>query len=124
MTQKTLSGLLLIVIVTLISYKAYSSNKAVKASLDISYTEGLTKEPAKGNLNSHSMPLSPLRPAKESHGKTHTPQMDELAHMHKFHKERVKKIKKHHSKFWILSKLILILCHISILIIAYLHATH
>ena len=61
-------------------------------------------------------------PAEKSH--SHTPTMDETPHIHRFHKERVKKIKKHHSKFWVLSKLILIVCHISILVIAYLHATH
>ncbi|HEX7903545.1 MAG TPA: hypothetical protein VF487_06675 [Chitinophagaceae bacterium] len=61
-------------------------------------------------------------PAEKSH--SNTPTMDETAHIHRFHKERVRKIKKHHSKFWVLSKLILIVCHISILVIAYLHATH
>jgi len=58
------------------------------------------------------------------HGKTATPHLDELPHIHKFHKERVKKIKKHQGKFWLLSKLILVLCHLSILLIAYLHVTH
>jgi len=62
--------------------------------------------------------------AKTTHGKTGTPHSDELPHIHKFHKERVKKIKKHQGKFWLLSKLILVICHLSILLIAYLHVVH
>ena len=124
MTQKTLSGLLLIVIVSLISYKAYSSNHTVKASLEINPETGLTQEPVKGDFDSHNTPFFPAQESKESHGKAHAPQMDERAHIHKFHKERVKKIKKHHSKFWLVSKLILVLCHLSALVIAFLHITH
>jgi hypothetical protein len=78
----------------------------------------------KGSDRAHSLPYFPARESKESHSKASTPQMDEVAHIHKFHKERVKKMKKHHSKYWFLSKLILVLCHLSILVIAYLHITH
>jgi len=56
--------------------------------------------------------------------KGHTPAMNELAHIHHFHKERVKKIKRHHGKYWLLSKLLLIICHITLLVIAYLHVIH
>lgn len=69
-------------------------------------------------------PFSHEADSKVPHGKMQTPHSEELPHIHKFHKERVKKIKRHHSKFWLLSKLILVLCHLSILVIAYLHATH
>lgn len=124
MTQKTLSGLMLIVIVFFISYKASSSGHTVKASLDITYTQGLTKEPVAGNLMNNKAPYFPAPESKDSHGKSVTPQMDEVAHIHKFHKERVKKIKKHHNKFWILSKIILVICHLSVLVIAFLHVTH
>ena len=40
-----------------------------------------------------------------------------------FHKERVKKVKRHHKKVWTISMLILVLCHISILVMAYMHVT-
>lgn len=73
------------------------------------------------------MKAAPVHQDKKPHGggsKSHTPAMDETAHIHRFHKERVKKIKKHHSKYWLLSKLLLILCHLALLVIAYLHATH
>ena len=64
----------------------------------------------------------PFQPVPKAHG--HTPTMDELAHIHHFHKGRVKKLKRHHKKCWALSKLLLVLCHIAILVIAYLHAIH
>jgi len=72
----------------------------------------------------HKVPLHTESHSQAPHGKTTIPHMEELPHIHKFHKERVKKIKKHHSKYWLLSQLILALCHISILVIGYLHATH
>lgn len=50
--------------------------------------------------------------------------VDELAEIHRFHKERVKNHKKHGRKFWILSKLLLIVCHLTILVCAFLHLTH
>lgn len=56
--------------------------------------------------------------------KKHKPATEELAHIHHFHKERVKKIKQHHKKYWALSKLLLILCHLALLVIAYQHFTH
>lgn len=52
------------------------------------------------------------------------PATEELAHIHHFHKERVKKLKQHHQKCWIASKLILILCHLALLVIAYSHIGH
>lgn len=73
------------------------------------------------------MKAAPIHQDKKPHGtagKSHTPTMDETAHIHRFHKERVKKIKKHHAKFWLLTKVLLILCHLALLVIAYLHATH
>jgi hypothetical protein len=63
-------------------------------------------------------------PSKAPHGKVHAPHSEELPHIHKFHKDRVKKMKKHHGKFWLLSKLLLALCHLSILVISYLHVAH
>ena len=59
----------------------------------------------------------------QSH-KLHAPLMEELAHIHRFHKERVKKLRKHHRKCWLSAKLLLILCHLALLICGYLHATH
>ena len=52
---------------------------------------------------------------------SHTPAMDETPHIHHFHKQRIRKIRKHHGKFWILSQLLLVVCHLTILYIGYLH---
>ena len=49
---------------------------------------------------------------------------EELAHIHHFHKERVKKIRRHHEKFWIVAKVLLVVCHVVLLICAFLHVAH
>ena len=63
-------------------------------------------------------------PVKEKEEKTTPPKIEELAHIHHFHKERVKKMKRHHKKFWLLSKLLLAICHLLILALAFIHLTH
>ena len=68
--------------------------------------------------------LPPVTQSQHPVEKGHTPALNELAHIHHFHKERVKKIKRHHGKFWLLSQLLLIVCHVALLVIAYLHITH
>jgi hypothetical protein len=65
----------------------------------------------------HSQPIAP-------HKKATGPSMEELPHIHRFHKERVKKIRRYYNKFWALAKFIVVLCHIGLLILGYLHATH
>jgi Na+/H+ antiporter NhaC len=101
-----------------------NSNKSVTG------TENVTKESNTGNHSepaaSKSVPNAPVTktvPPVHPEEKGHTPKLDELAHIHRFHKERVKKVKRHHKKVWSLSMLILVLCHISILIMAYMHVT-
>lgn len=66
--------------------------------------------------------------AKSHHGgeKAHSnvPSWDELAHIHHFHHNRMKKIRRHFSKYVFLSRLFLFICHAAILIVSYLHVTH
>ena len=69
------------------------------------------------------MPVTRTVPPVHPEEKGHTPKLDELPHIHHFHKERVKKVKRHHKKVWTISMLILVLCHISILIMAFMHVT-
>ena len=69
------------------------------------------------------VPVTKTVPPLHPEEKGHTPKLEELPHIHHFHKERVKKIKRHHKKCWTLSMLLLVLCHISILIMAYMHVT-
>ncbi len=61
-------------------------------------------------------------PVEKHH--SHVPTMDETPHIHHYHKERVKKNKKHHTKIWYLSMFLIAVCQVSLLIIAYLHVTH
>ncbi|HEX4875865.1 MAG TPA: hypothetical protein VFV31_04285 [Chitinophagaceae bacterium] len=55
---------------------------------------------------------------------SHVPSWDELAHIHHFHKNRMKKIRRHYSKCVFLSKLLLFVCHAAILFVSYLHVIH
>jgi hypothetical protein len=124
MTQKTLSSIIFLMIFSLASTTALAGGHTAKAE-----TELASKEVKATAMPDHSdagkkAPVFPEPYPKVPHGKAHVPQMEELPHIHKFHKERVKKMKKHHSKYWLLSQVLLALCHLSILVIGYLHATH
>lgn len=123
MTHTTLSHVLVSLFVSGLFYAVVASdhtgaNQATTTSKEIN-TMVTDHSPA-----GKSMPMSADAHSKTPHAEKQVPQMEELPHIHKFHKERVKKIKKHHSKYWLLSQLLLALCHISILIIGFLHATH
>ena len=63
-------------------------------------------------------------PEDASEHKAHGPKLEEVPHIHHFHKERVRRSKRHHKKFWALSKLLLLLCHVALLMMAYMHAAH
>jgi hypothetical protein len=125
MTQKTLYSIILTMILSLYSYVVLANGHTTKTA-----TEQTSKEAKTTSATDHSdaakkMPVSATDShSKVPHGKTHVPHMEELPHIHRFHKERVKKIKKHHSKLWFLSQALIVLCHISILVIGFLHATH
>jgi hypothetical protein len=124
MTQKTLSSIIFSMIFSLASYSVLAGGHTVKRETEPTSKEvKITAGPDHSEAGKKA-PVFPEPYPKVPHGKAHVPQMEELPHIHKFHKERVKKIKKHHSKYWLLSQVLLALCHLSILIIGYLHATH
>jgi hypothetical protein len=123
MTRYPLFSILFLVAVSVVinttsreDRKAFMASAYSIKSADFSHSEPI----------GHDLPLShipaakPTEPVKESHGT----KLEEVAHIHHFHKERVKKLKRHHEKFWILSKILLILCHLLLLVVAYLHVTH
>lgn len=122
MTQTAKYGFILVVIFSLFSQFAFAAVHTIQTSIENGFIDSHSKQPV-DNSGTSKMPVFPAPHNKAPHGKMHTPQMDELAHMHKFHKERVKK-SKNKEKYWLLSKILLVLCHLSILVIAYLHATH
>lgn len=61
-------------------------------------------------------------PGEGHHSKA--PKIDETPHIHRFHKERVKKVSKHHTKLWYLSKMLIVICQISLLVIGFMHMMH
>ncbi|HUR66919.1 MAG TPA: hypothetical protein VMZ03_11285 [Chitinophagaceae bacterium] len=120
MTHRKYFSIAFILIYVLFSLAAKANTNSKDNSETQSVKTEKSSEPAQGK---HS-PLTQEEHSKVPHGKTHTPHSEELPHIHKFHKDRVKKIKKHHSKYWLLSQAILFLCHAAILYISYLHAAH
>ncbi len=89
-----------------------------KNSSQIEPVKNRAEVPVKGipvNAGSHA-------PVEKGHG--HTPAIDETPHIHHYHKNRVKKLKRHHGKAWFLGQALVIFCNLVLLLIAYLHAAH
>lgn len=124
MTQRTLSAIIFIVIFSLASTALEAAGHTAEKLPVQSNSEVKTQANADQPDMAKKAPVHTGSQPKAPHGKTHAPQMEELPHIHKFHKERIRKIKKHHGKYWLLSQAIIVLCHLSILVIGYLHATH
>ena len=124
MTQKIVSSFIFLMIFSFASYTVNSVGNTAKSGIEKSDNQVKAQTSTDFTGSNNKMPVFPAPQPKVPHGKLHAPHMEELPHIHKFHKERVKKIKKHHSKYWLLSKILIVLCHLSILVIAYLHATH
>jgi len=111
------------------SFASFTASASNKKSSTVTVND--SKETGNSNNSvpvsaSNSVPNAPVTktvPPVHPEEKGHTPKIDELPHIHHFHKERVKKVKRHHKKVWTISMLLLVLCHISILIMAYMHVT-
>lgn len=50
--------------------------------------------------------------------------INELGKIHRFHKERMKKENRNFEKYWLIIKILIIICHISLLVHAFMHLTH
>lgn len=99
------------------------NNKSTETSINDTKDNG-TKHSQESNTASkttHNNPVTNTVPHAHPEDKGHSPKLHELPHIHHFHRERVKKVKRHHKKVWSLSVLLLAICHISILIMAYTH---
>jgi hypothetical protein len=125
MTQKSFTSFLFIVIFVTIANHSSATGNHELSSVDNHYNVSATTTPDEPVRADMSQPIIPAaRPIVPHEHKSESPKMEELAHIHHFHKERVKKIKRHHKKFWLLSKLFIIVCHLLLLICAYMHVTH
>jgi hypothetical protein len=123
MKHKSFISFAITIIYVLFSFAANAGNNAASETQGDHNKIPSQEQTHKADAGKH-IPGSSEGHSNSSHGKTHTPHSEELPHIHKFHKERVKRIKKHHGLCWLLTKVILALCHLSILVIAYLHAAH
>jgi len=127
MTQKTLSSLIFTIAFSLSSFAVLANSHSTKTETEQTSKEVKTTANTDHSGEAKKMPVSASDSdshSKAPHGKTNAPHMEELPHIHKYHRERVKKIKKHHTKLWILSQALVVICNLSILVIAYLHLTH
>jgi hypothetical protein len=99
---------------------AFAGNSAIQNKEQSSFETGSSQE---------ELPIKPVSMPgaiglKPPVHKMQLPVMEELPKLHRFHKERVKKLKKHHKKCWISAKLLLVVCHVALLVCAFMHATH
>jgi hypothetical protein len=125
MTRQTLSFIFLILF---LQTPDLNSIKPASAIHDAPHQAAITMKTSATGQADHSAPVthSPAKDVgfKSTEHKIHLLKIEELAKIHRFHKERVKKIKRHHHKYWTLAKAILVVCHLALLISAFLHLTH
>lgn len=99
---------------------AFAGNSAIQNREDLSFISASAQEGSP--VEPVSMPGSlGLKPPVH---KMQLPVTEELPKVHRFHRERVKKLKKHHKKCWVSAKLLLLVCHVALLVCAFMHATH
>jgi hypothetical protein len=125
MTQYKIIGIFITAIVMTISMNSNAASHRELSSAEKQINASAATTPVEPVHNSADIPLIPATHSSKSHdGKSQPPRAEELAHIHHFHKERVKKIKRHHEKFWFLSQVLLVICHLLILLMAYTHVFH
>jgi hypothetical protein len=74
--------------------------------------------------NKEDTPWLPDAQPARGHKERQQQKTEELAHIHHFHKERVKKVSRHHSLIWMISKILITICHLVLLLCAFLHLSH
>lgn len=123
MTHKKYFGLALTIVYILFSFSAHAGSGPVRHSNETTASSQAEKHAGQDAAGKQGAAASDGH-AKAPQGKSQVPHSEELPHIHKFHKERVKKLKKHHGKCWFLSQALLFICHAAVLYISYLHLTH
>jgi hypothetical protein len=123
MTHKIIICILLLVTVSPVSNMASAGQQRMAQTEEMHIQKTASQQTA-GQQSHSKMPVSASHPQDVPHGKAaRVPHMDEIPHIHRYHKERVRR-KVHHSKLWILSKAVVVICQLSLLLIAYMHLTH
>ena len=127
MTQRIIICILFLVIVSSGNYRAGAGQQADRKSTEMHISQNQPAAAHSSNAHTQKMPGSATASGQhhEGHGKAaRVPHMEELPHIHKYHKGRVKKVRVHHRRIWILAKALVVVCHLTLLWIAYLHLTH
>ncbi|MES1197944.1 MAG: hypothetical protein ABUL41_01550 [Chitinophagaceae bacterium] len=124
--MKLNSSFSILFLITLLMSVSNSSAAGINTTSSVSKTKKmiLISIESETTMNDQPQPLQPVTRQEEPVKKPHLQKTEELAHIHHFHKERVKKLKRHHKKFWLLSKVLLIVSHLLILVCAYMHLVH
>ncbi len=126
MTPKnTILSLILLMFFLTFSPHATQVSAATSGKFNMEGTASMaaSSEPAPKGSSSQNMEF-PDSGLKSTHAKLHLLKIEELGKIHRFHKERVKKSKRHPNKLWIIAKLVIISCQIALLIHAFMHLTH
>ena len=125
MTQRIIITILFLVTVSLGSNNA-RAGKLAAAKVNNSYTTQLELTDVKDiPVPVKPQPIMPSSAPDSPHGKAlKAPQLEELPHIHRYHRERVKKNVAHQGKFWFLGQVLVVLSQLSLLFIAYMHITH
>src|SRR5687768_14226577 len=116
--------ILFLVIFLMSSQAGHSATKTSGSAYASFITAATMNTVADHAIPDMALPVPPATKPEQHSKKPHNPKLEEVAHIHHFHKERVKKLKRHHKKCWAFSKIVLILCHIALLVMAYMHVTH
>ena len=123
MKHNSFFSILFLAMLLLSSQTGLASGQTAISTKGTQAKEKMMTTGAGSETSGMNSPTIPATRNEEPVRKLHMIKTEELAHIHHFHKERVKKLKKHHKKCWRLSKILLILCHIALLVIAYMHVT-
>jgi hypothetical protein len=127
MTTKIFFSIFFLVMILKASFNASANVNTVVSSKVAAVKEMESKASQEAPASAATVPLAPAtKPVPQQHPeeKSHAPKTEELPHIHRYHKERVKKIKRHHKKYWFLGMLLVVVCHAIILFMAYLHVVH
>ena len=123
MTQRIIICILLLVTVSPVFNRASGGRQRVSAITEMHSVSQNQQTEQQVNIPV-SMPVIPAPKPEPPHGKTaRIPHFEEIPHIHRYHKERVKKIRRH-TPFWLLSQVLVAVCNLSLLVIAFLHLTH
>ena len=126
MTKYFICSILILALFTGMSTTSSAGLGTITSATVSDQKSGQQPDPVKNGAESpvKEVPMNagPHAPVEKGHG--HAPAVDETPHIHHYHRNRVKKLKRHHSKAWFLSQLLIVTCNLVLLLMAYMHMVH